>query len=85
MERIKINMLEIASQLESGAKRDKITSQQSKKLDWYLYYRQGLLGSRVRNLALNAKLKICNFFQSSGEAMEVFELGVLSDAFELIF
>lgn len=43
------------------------------------------MGSKVKKLALNAKLKIYRLFQSSREAMEVFELGVLSDVFKLIF
>lgn len=78
-------MLEIAFQLETGAEREEITSQQNKNLDECPYHRQGLLGSKIRTLALNAKVKIYNLFQSSGEAMEVFELGVLSDAFKLTF
>lgn len=41
--------------------------------------------SKGKKLALNAKLKIYSLFQSSREAMEVFELGVLSDVFKLIF
>lgn len=43
------------------------------------------MGSRVKKLALHAKMKIYSLFQSSREAMEVFELGVLSDVFKLIF
>lgn len=62
MERIKADMLEIAFQLETKAKRGEITSQQIKKLGWCLHHRQGLLGSKIRKLALNAKLKINHLF-----------------------
>lgn len=42
------------------------------------------MGSKVKKSTLNAKLKIYNLFQSSGELMEVFELGVLNGVSKVI-
>lgn len=42
------------------------------------------MGSKVKKSTLNAKLKIYNLLQSSGELMEVFELGVLNGVSKVI-
>lgn len=49
MERLKANMLKIAFQLEAGAEREEITSQQSQRLGECPYHRQGLLGSKLEH------------------------------------
>lgn len=63
---------------------EKSRLQQSKKVGQCLPHRQGLLGSKVRRLALNAEQEIYSLFQSSGQLMTAFELGFLSDVLHLL-